>query len=84
MRCAGDFDFYQRIFLAVRPGDGFPSLDRRARQKRKVGGQVLEYHFAVFGMDVFLHDCQALVRESEGCRGERHLGILAPGRGKVP
>src|SRR5699024_2802186 len=65
---ARDFDLDQRIFLAVFPLDGFFRVDGRAGLEGKVAGEVLEHHFAVFGMNFGFHGTRFLSRSGGNSR----------------
>jgi hypothetical protein len=55
MRGAGNIDLDQRIFLAVFPFDLFLARHGGASQERKIGGDILEHHRVVLGMNVGFH-----------------------------
>src|SRR5690625_7322347 len=76
MAFARDFDLVERIFLAIRPGDGFPGLNGGTGQDSEIGSWLLEYNFPVFGMNIFfhgLHLATAMTRRSTG----RKAAIIA-------
>lgn len=57
VRKAGDFQFYQRIFLAVFPDDRVFRRRARVREEGLVAGEVLKDNQAViFRMNIVLHD----------------------------
>jgi hypothetical protein len=55
MRFRCHVEFEQRILLAVLHLDLFPTVDRGAGDELEPASHVLEYHFAVRGMDAFFH-----------------------------
>ena len=52
---AADINAHQRVFFAVRPGDGFFGFNGRFGQEGEIGAVVLEDHRAVVRVDVFFH-----------------------------
>ena len=56
VRLAGNFQFQQRVFVAVFPLDGFTGRDRGLRQNGEFRGNILEDDVSVFGVYVLFHD----------------------------
>ena len=55
MRCTGDVQFLQRIFVAIFPNDRVTALYCGPSQDGKVSGWVLEDHKGIFWIDAFFH-----------------------------
>ena len=55
MAVAGDFNFDQRVFVAVFPLDGVLRVDGRLGQEGEIGGYIFEDDRPVIRMDIFFH-----------------------------
>ena len=78
-----DLHFYERVFIAVFPGDGFFRVDAGFAQESIVGRDVFEYNRAVAGrVDIFFHDfifskirCKPVFSKFEAQKYESATGI---------